>query len=305
MNILRNVISFAIAIIVFGSCNTPQQEYRVEIAAYDYAFQTPEELPSGWITFILNNEQAHEIHELSFALLPENVSYREYLDEYVGAWEILLEEFQDGKVERSGISERVNELLPEWADGVKYVNARGLVSPGRSAEKTVYLEPGLYALDCWVKTNEGIIHLSNGMTRPLTITEESTNSPEPSVDNILTLHENDISEQWDAEMGKHSFAVFMDADSNNNAVHNNIHLIKMSEDTDLDEVNTWMDWYKVGGLRAPAPADFLGGVDNYDAIPGETASYFSLEIDEPGDYAWIVKVPEGEQLWKTFTIENR
>lgn len=218
MNKLRNVISFAVAVIVFLSCSTPQQEYRVEITAYDYAFQSPEELPSGWITFILNNEQAHEIHELSFARLPDNITYREYLDEYVGAWEILLKEFQDGKVERSGITERVNELLPEWSDGVEYVNARGLVSPGRSTEKTVYLEPGLYALDCWVKTSEGIIHLSNGMTRPLTITEEPTNSPEPSTDNILTLHENDISEEWNVEMGKHSFAVFMDPDSNNNPV---------------------------------------------------------------------------------------
>lgn len=303
MKELRSIIHFAVAVLFFLSCNSPQQEYRVEVTAYDYAFQSPEELPSGWITFILNNEKAHEIHELSFARLPENVSYREYLDEYVGAWEILLEEFQDGKVERSGITERVNMLLPEWADGVEYVNARGLVSPRRSAEKTVYLEPGSYALDCWVKTSEGIIHLSNGMTRPLTITEESTNSPEPSTDNILTLHENDISEEWNAEIGKHSFAVFMDANSNNNPVHNNIHLIKMDENTDLDEVNIWMDWYNIGGLRAPAPADFLGGVDNYDAIPGETASYFSVEIDEPGDYAWIVKVPEGEQLWKTFTIE--
>lgn len=303
MNTLKNILLFTLIVIVFGSCNTPQQEYRVEVAAYDYAFQAPEELPSGWITFILNNKQAHEIHELSFARLPENITYREYLDEYIGAWEILLEEFQEGKVKRSGISDRVNNLLPEWADGVKYVNARGLVSPGRSAEKTVYLEPGLYAVDCWVKTNEAIIHISNGMTRPLTITEESTNSPEPSPDNSLTLHQNDISEEWDAGIGNHSFAVFMDADSSNNPVHNNIHLIKMNENTNLDEVNTWMDWYNVGGLRAPAPADFLGGVSTYDAIPGESASYFSLEINEPGDYAWIVRVPEGEQLWKTFTIE--
>jgi len=279
-----------------------QDEYRVEVTAYDYAFQAPVELPSGWITFILNNEQAHEIHELSFARIPKNITYGEYRNEYVGAWEILLEEFQAGEVERSGISERVNELLPEWADSVKYINARGMLSPGRSAEKTVYLEPGLYAVDCWVKTEDGIIHLSNGMSRPLTITNESTNSPEPSVENIITLKENEIDVQWDAETGSHSFAVVMEADSLGNPVHNNIHLIKTGGNTDLNEVNTWMDWYKVGGLRSPAPADFLGGVSTYDAIPGESATYFTLEIDEPGEYVWIVQVPENEQLWKTFII---
>ncbi|MDZ7715324.1 MAG: hypothetical protein U5J95_03845 [Balneolaceae bacterium] len=304
MNTLKNISPIILISVLMWACSPQnQEEYSVEITAFDYAFQAPAELPSGWITFILNNEQAHEIHELSFARLPENITYREYLDEYVGAWEILLEEFQSGEVERSGISERVNELLPSWADGVKYVNARGLVSPGRSAEKTVYLEPGLYAVDCWVKTEDGIIHISNGMTRPLTITDESANSPEPSVENTITLKEDEIDVNWNAEAGFHSFAVMMEADSLGNPVHNNIHLIKTDENTDLDKVNTWMDWYKVGGLRTPAPADFLGGVSTYDAIPGKSATYFSLEIDEPGEYAWIVQVPEGEQLWNTFKVQ--
>lgn len=304
MNRLKNLSCITLISIIMWGCGTQdQEEYRVEIMAYDYAFHAPDELPSGWITFVLNNEQAHEIHEISFARIPEGITYSEYLNEYVGAWEILLEEYQAGEVERSGISARVNELLPDWADGVEYVNARGLVSPGRSADKTVYLTPGLYALDCWVKTEDGIIHISAGMTRPLTITEESTNSPEPSVDNTITLKENEIDVQWSAETGFHSFAVWMEADSEGNPAHNNIHLIKLEENTDLDEVNSWMDWYKVGGLRAPAPADFLGGVSTYDAIPGESATYFSLEIDEPGEYVWIVNVPEGEQLWKTFNVQ--
>jgi len=62
-----------------------QEDYRVEIMAYDYAFHAPDELPSGWITFVLNNEQAHEIHEISFARIPEGVTYSEYLSEYIGA----------------------------------------------------------------------------------------------------------------------------------------------------------------------------------------------------------------------------
>jgi len=304
MNVLHKVSCIILLLIIMWGCGTQdQKEYRVEIVAYDYAFQAPDELPSGWITFALNNEQAHEIHELSFARIPEGISYSEYLDKYVGAWEILLEEYQDGEVERSGISARVNELLPEWANGVEYVNARGLVSPGRSAEKTVYLTPGLYAVDCWVKTEDGIIHLSAGMTRPLTITDESANSPKPAFDNSITLYENKIDVDWNAETGFHSFAVWMEADSEGFPVHNNIHLIKLEENTDLDEVNSWMDWYKVGGLRAPAPADFLGGVSAYDAKPGVSATYFSLKIDEPGEYAWIVQVPEGEKLWNTFNVQ--
>jgi len=304
MDTLKQLSCITLISIMMWGCGTQeQQEYRVEIMAYDYAFHAPDELPSGWITFVLNNEQAHEIHEISFARIPEGITYSEYLSEYVGGWEILLEEYQADEVDRSGISARVSELLPEWADGVEYVNARGLVAAGRTAERTVYLEPGFYALDCWVKTEDGIIHITAGMTRPLTITDESANSPEPSFDNRITLKESEIDVQWIAETGFHSFAVEMEADAEGNPFHNNIHLIKTDENTDLYEVNRWMDWYNIGGLRAPAPADFLGGVSTYDAIPGESASYFSLEIDEPGEYAWIVQVPEGEQLWKTFNVQ--
>ncbi|MEX2344814.1 MAG: hypothetical protein WD604_04320 [Balneolaceae bacterium] len=260
MTTLQKLSCITLTIVIMLGCGTQnQEEYRAVFIAYDYAFQAPDELPGGWLTFILNNEQAHEIHELSFARIPEGVTYSEYLNEYVGAWEILLEEFQAGEVEQSGISERVYELLPDWSDGVEYVNARGLVSPGRSAGKTVYLDPGLYAVDCWVKTEDGIIHITAGMTRPLTITDESANSPEPSLDNIITLNENEIDVQWNAETGSHSFAVRMEADSDGNPFHNNIHLIRLEENTDLDEVNIWLDWYRVGGLRSPAPADFLGG----------------------------------------------
>ena len=304
MDTLKQLSCITLISIMMWGCGTQeQQEYRVEIMAYDYAFHAPDELPSGWITFVLNNEQAHEIHEISFARIPEGITYSEYLSEYVGGWEILLEEYQADEVDRSGISARVSELLPEWADGVEYVNARGLVAAGRTAERTVYLEPGFYALDCWVKTEDGIIHITAGMTRPLTITDESANSLEPSFDNRITLKESEIDVQWIAETGFHSFAVEMEADAEGNPFHNNIHLIKTDENTDLYEVNRWMDWYNIGGLRAPAPADFLGGVSTYDAIPGESASYFSLEIDEPGEYAWIVQVPEGEQLWKTFNVQ--
>ena len=302
---LFSVVGITLLIVMSGCSIEAEEPYVVEVMAYDYAFHAPDEVPSGWITFILNNEMAHEIHEISLARIPDGISYSQYLDEYVGAWEILLKEFQDGELERSELGARSQELLPEWEheNGVVYINARGLVSAGRTAGKTVYMEPGNYALDCWVKTEEGIIHISAGMTRPLTVTEESANSPEPTPEAAITLYSDSITvENWEPQIGHHQIALYMDSDDDGNAFHNNVHLLRMEADTDLDEVNIWMDWYTIGGLRAPAPADFIGGTSTYDAEPGEDASYFSVNITEPGEYAWIVNTRPDEPLWKTFTV---
>ena len=295
-------------ILLISACSGDHKEaYVVEVMAFDYAFNAPQEVPSGWITFELNNEMAHEIHEISIAKIPEGISYAQYLSEYVGAWEILLQNFQDGEIERSELGERAQELLPEWEheNSVEYINARGLLAAGRTASKTIYLEPGNYALDCWVKNEDGIIHISAGMTRPLRVTEEPANSPEPTPEASITLHEDDITvENWEPQTGHHQFAMFMDIDEEGNAVYNNVHLIRVEEETDLHEVNNWMDWYSIGGLRAPAPADFLGGTSTYDAEPGEDATYFSLTITEPGEYAWIVNTRPDNPLWKTFSVDE-
>ena len=298
----------ALLILLISACSIDREEaYVVEVMAFDYAFNVPEEVPSGWIAFVLNNEMAHEIHEISVAKIPEGIGYAQYLSEYVGAWEILLQNFQDGEIERSELGERAQELLPEWEreNRVEYINARGLLAAGRIASKTVYLEPGNYALDCWVKTKDGIIHISTGMTRPLTVTEASTNSPEPNPEASITLFEDEIAvENWEPRTGHHQFAMYMDSDDDGNGFYNNVHLVRIEEETDLHEVNNWMDWYSIGGLRAPAPADFLGGTSTYDADPGEDATYFSLTITEPGDYAWIVHTRPDNPLWKTFSVDE-
>jgi len=278
-------------------------QYKVTVEANDYAFMAPNEIPYGWITFVLNNEKAKETHELSIGRLPEGISYLKYLNEYVGAWKTVLKEFQEGKIESSDIHNRAEELLPEWSDQVTYLTSRGLVSPGRSAEKTIYLEPGRYTLDCWAKTSDGQIHLSKGMTRQLIVTKESANSPKPTPKANITLHKNDIEVNWSAGIGHHDFAVNFDKNNNGRPVHSNIHLIKINDSTNLEKINDWLNWYRIGGLRAPAPADFLGGLSTYYAGAGEGPAYFSVTIDKPGQYAWIVQVTGGKQLLKKFTIE--
>jgi hypothetical protein len=287
------------------SCtSTPSgKDYTVEVRAADYAFLAPDTIPSGWITFELDNTKAVHIHEISISKLPEGIGYAEYKEKFEGSWAEILKELQDGDIDVSGIYPREKALLPEWADDVKYICSRGLVSPGRKASKTVYLEPGQYAMECWVKTVDGAIHVSKGMTSPLTVTDAKAGSQEPAPKEKISVLENKIETDWKPSTGEHLFTLNLEADSSGYPIHNSIHLIKLDQETNLDTVNRWLDWYHVGGLRSPAPAVFLGGLSIYTSKVGDHPGYFSVDIREPGDYAWIVEVPEGQRLWEKFTVE--
>ena len=302
---MKRLFIFLLPVILLVSCGEKKTEkaYKVEVKTADFAFLAPVEMPSGWITFVLNNGGAKHVHELSISRLPEGIAYQEYMDKFVGPWETLLKELQDGKIEVKDISSRAGELLPDWADRVQYITSRGLVSPGHKAEKTIYLEPGNYVMECWVKTSDGYIHISKGMTLPFTVTKKSAESSEPKPDEKIKVNENQIVTDWDPGLGKHSFAVYLQHDSDGMPIHNNINLIKLNDNTDLAEVNKWLDWYHVGGLRSPAPAEFLGGLSTYHSKVGQKAEYFTVYLANPGRYAWIVEVPDGRQLWKTFEVD--
>lgn len=279
------------------------QEYVVEVEALDHSYdlEGSNVIPSGWTTFVLNNSMAEEVHEISLVHLPEGVSHEDYLGPYMKAWDILWQEYQEGKVERSGINERVNEMLPAWSDDLQYVSSRGLVSPGRSASRTLELAPGNYTMVCWMKTRDGEIHIMKGMSRALRVTSEKTNRDEPQPDWEITLKENEIETDWQPSVGKHDFRLNLPKGEDGRVMHTNVHLIKHEKGQDLDEVNRWMDWYQVGGLSAETTVEFLGGLDVYSQ---STKGYFTVEIKEPGEYAWIVFVPGKTGIYKQYSIEK-
>lgn len=281
--------------------DAPSAPGVIEITAADYAFDAPAEIPSGWITYRLNNEKAHEIHEVSLARLPEGKTHEEYVTEVIPVWETLWEQMQAGEIASAAeIYEAAGQQLPDWADDIAYVRSRGLVSPGRSTRNTLYLEPGTYSIDCWVKAPDGRIHLAQGMSRPLVVTEEDSGASEPEADVEITISGGEIVTAGELTPGDHTIALLLEEGFE----HDNIHLVHLEEDTDLAEVARWMDWYWEGGLRAPAPADFFGGAHAYGTVPRGNAAYFSVENLEPGRYAWIVEAPAEDEMWQTFTIER-
>ena len=304
MRRFQNIGALMLCACLFACSGASREDagpYLVEVTALDHAFSAPDEVPAGWLTFKLNNEMAHEIHEISLARLPEGIDHQTYVAEYTNAWQTLLDEYRDGIIQRQEVGARTAELLPEWGGDIVFITSRGLLSPGRIASNSLYLEPGVYSMDCWVKSADGQIHISEGMSRALTVTDNTHESAKPHSGAVITLSENTIDTDWEPAPGKHAFEVRLTFGLDGRPHNNNIHLIRLDEQTDLAEVNLWLDWYEPNGLMAPAPADFLGGLNTYDADP-ESRFWFSLEIDEPGMYAWVVWGPGQELLAKEFEV---
>lgn len=280
------------------------EPYVVDIVAADYAFSAPAEIPSGWITLRLNNQRATEIHEISLARLPDGVNYDTYLDEVISGWEVIWDGMRQGEIGPDQMEDAMGEHLPEWAPNITYLNARNLLSPGRISESIVKLEPGTYALECWVKNEEGDIHISHGMVHKLVVTEEDSGAPRPEGDVTLTLDGEGVEMDAPLKIGKQTVAVNVTATEDGSPVRNDVHLIRVTDDTDLAEVSTWLNWYDTErGLRDPAPADFLGGYHAYYTMPDEGQAWFTLNIDEPGEYAWIMEGAPEDEPWQLVEVE--
>lgn len=275
----------------------------VEVLAADYAFQAPDTIQSGWTTLRLINERGMEIHELGLARLPNDKHLEDYMNEIMPAWETILEQLQNGEIETSEISSSAYELLPEWNSEIAYIKSRGMISPGHSTENIMYLEPGTYMIECWVKDTDGRIHISNGMIRELTVLDEENNASAPESDYSISLTEQGIQTEEEIRAASFTVAVDFELNEDDQLFYDDVHLIRTNEETDFVSINEWMGWYQVGGLRAPAPAEFLGGADVYGSLPEGGKAYFSVNI-EPGDYAWVVHSPTGDPIFERFTVNS-
>ncbi|MDZ7719000.1 MAG: hypothetical protein U5K72_09315 [Balneolaceae bacterium] len=274
----------------------------LEVMAADYAFQAPDTIQSGWTTLRLINNRGMEIHELGLAKLPDGKHLGDYMNEIMPAWETIIERLQDGEINASEIGSAAYEMLPEWNSDIDYVKSRGMISPGYTTENIMYLEPGTYMIECWVKDADGRIHISNGMIRELTVLDEANKATAPQAGYSISLTENGIETEESITEGRHVVGVDFALNEKDQLFYDDVHLIRTDNETDFTTINEWLGWYQVGGLRAPAPAEFLGGADVYGSLPYGEKAYFTVNI-EPGEYAWVVHSPMGEPIFERFTIE--
>lgn len=270
----------------------------MEIVARGLTFEAPAEVGSGWVTLRLVNE-SDMVHFALVQKLPDGVDMARQQAEVAPVFQRGMDRIAAGDME--GAMAAFGEL-PEWFGGVVMMGGPGLTAAGRTSEATVQLEPGTYMLECYVKTG-GTFHSVNpapgefGMVHQFTVLPDDAGGTEPSADLSVTLSANGL--EMDGGLtagGARTVAVtFADQSPHQNFVGHDLHLVRLDGDGAEAAVAAWMDWSTPGGLETPAPAEWLGGLNE---LPAGAKGYFTVPALEAGRYALVSEVndPAGKGL---------
>lgn len=270
----------------------------VRVVARDFAFEAPDELPLGWTTFRFHNEGA-QTHFLILYRLPEGKHLADVQKELAPAFDQVMEARQNGEVDQAGALKMLGEQAPAWLSQLVYSGGVGLTAPGHTAQATVNLQtPGVYIMECYVKAPNGMFHSSMGMQHELVVTDETGSGTEPDADVNMTLSNSSIATDGALTSGRHTIRVHY-AENPVGGFFFDVNLARLTDDTDVDALKHWMNWLNVGGLRAPAPAEFLGGSEN---MPAGNTAYFTVNLT-PGRYMWLSEVDAEGNMASEFTVE--
>jgi hypothetical protein len=281
-----------------GESAAAMEPMVVEVTAKDFDFEMSRQIPSGWVTFRLENVGEQE-HFLYVYRLPDDVTFQRFREEAMGAFGRVWHAYDSGDLDRSEAEAAFAEEIPAYFfTDLTPSGGVALTEPGETAQSTLYLEPGTYVVECYVKTPQGTYHTERGMQKQLTVTEAANDAPEPEADARITLSNYEIAVEGELQAGTNTVAVHV-TDTPEGFMPHDINLFRLDEGTSLDELVAWMDWMDLGQFRAPAPGHSLGGVEHLAA--GKTA-YMTVELVS-GRYAWVSEAYAPRGMVREFTVE--
>lgn len=296
MKFIFHIFSFFLSITLI-SCSTKPPANVIDVTARDYHFIVSDSIPSGWTTFRFNNE-GHATHFFSLTLRPDSITFERYLKELLGPFAIAMDSLEAGE-SKAEVGALLGRLIPQWYALTRVMGGAGLTAPGKTTQTTIKLVPGTYVMECYVKTEDGKFHSELGMISPITVTDEVSKMEEPNDADIdLTLSNNKIESKGKVTSGNHRVAVHF-KEHPKYGTGNDVHLVKLNDDTNMNEVINWMNWMNINGLSSPAPAEFLGGTQE---MPVGYTSYFTVNL-EPGNYAWISETATDNKMVNKFTVK--
>ena len=286
-----------------GTTSLDLTENVLSLEIVGWSFVGPSKIESGWTTIKILNDSGMTHHGLVYRL-PDGVTAEMVSDQVVKPFQKSLTASIAGDLDQAA---ELLKTIPAWLGDIIYMGGPGMMSNGVVGEATMYLEPGDYVVECYVKTN-GVQHNYNpqpgahGMVLPLMVKAEPGGMSEPDATVTMEIS-NSGYEVTEGEfvVGENSVRIkFVEQKLYNDFVGHDAHFFKITGETDVEASAKWVDFFPMDGQQTPAPAHFVGGI--HDMPEGSTA-YFKLELEE-GEYGIVAEVPNAREigLFKSFTV---
>jgi hypothetical protein len=286
--------------------STPDSTENVlSLEIVGWSFVGPNEIKSGWTTIRINNDSGMTHHGLVYRL-PDGVTAEMVSDQVIKPLQEGLTASLNGDLTKAA---EIMNTIPTWINDIVYLGGPGMMSNNVVGEATMFLEPGNYIVECYVKTN-GVQHNYNpepgahGMVLPLTVKTEPGGMSEPEANVTLEITNSGYEvTEGEFEEGENSVRIkFVEQRLYNNFVGHDAHFFKITPEIDIEAATKWVDFFPLDGQQTPAPAHFVGGI--HDMPEGSTA-YFKLMLAE-GEYGIVAEVPNARDigLFDTFTVKS-
>lgn len=309
---------------------------------YIFDFST-KEIKQGWTTFVYENQSGSTHLGPTSRYTPDSVDTIDTIVAYDGndidsrreaQIELIAKPFQeafdpywegdDNMFEFFGklgafIQSAQEDAWPGDPDDIVWegvsVGGPGLIQGHHTGRTTMYLEPGVYNMECYVLDDDGVFHTDH-MLEVFEVIEDESNAAEPNADVEVTIDSVDgIAMNGSIDRpGRYRFGVtFGDNVNYLHGLGHDVNLIRLEGDTHIDDpegddemdVNIWVDWldavpeegFKYGQRGAltstsanPGPGTWLGGVQDISPGDAHPTAYFEASL-KPGDYALVAEVP--------------
>ena len=226
----------------------------VSFTAKEFSFEGPDSIPAGLTMFHLT-DAGQQLHHLQLIKLEDGKTFADYQ-----------------------AASKAAGPPPAWA--VPY----GGVNPPALGETTIaseVMEPGNYAVVCFVEGPDHVPHIAKGMAKALKVTESpNANTTEPTADVTMTLSDYTFTLSKPLAAGRQMIKVENAASQPHEVV-----LVQIEPGKTMQDVRKW-----VFEMKGPPPGKPLGGIPAF--IKGKNA-FFEVNL-APGDYGLICFVPDAK-----------
>ncbi len=224
----------------------------VTVTTADFSFDAPAEIPAGPTTFHLVN-RGPGLHHVQLVKLHEGKT----TDDFMAAL-------------------KAGGPPPAWATMAGGPNPPEV---GATSSTTMLLEPGSYAMVCFIPSADGIPHLMKGMVRPLTVTpNDRATAAEPSAEVVMKLVDFGFELSRPLGAGRQTIRI-----ENAGAQPHEVAIVRLQPGKEPMDFAHWGE-KQIG----PAPAALMGGVS---AIMPSAHAFVEVDLT-PGEYGLICFIPE-------------